>query len=113
MYLSTFRPDIHKHVRLLATLVHGLMASRKANLVEGLAITDADGKRRKYVNTANGKIEDLPSQQMVFDTQTGKLMVVAPAGNKTISLDNRVFTEMDADGFFVETIRDSQRDGQE
>ena len=88
------------------------MASRKANLVEGLAITDADGKRRKYVNTANGKIEDLPSQQMVFDTQTGKLMVIA-AGNKAISLDNRVFTEMDADGFFVKTFLDSQRDGQQ
>ena len=88
------------------------MASRKANLVEGLAITDADGKRRKYINTANGKIEDLPSQQMVFDTHTGKLMVVA-GGNKTISLDNRVFTEFDADGFFVKTILDSQRDGQQ
>ena len=76
------------------------MASGNADVVAGIAITDADGKRRRYLNTANGRIEDLPTQKMVFDTKSGKLMAVV-SENKTIALDNQVFTEMDADGFFV------------
>ena len=77
------------------------MASKNPKVIQGIAIADADGERRKYLNTANGRIEDLPSQKMVFDTETGKLMVVL-SSDKTIALDNRVFTEMDADGFFCQ-----------
>lgn len=93
----------------LATI--GQMASKNAKVIQGIAITDADGRRRKYLNTANGRIEDLPSQKMVFDTDTGKLMVVL-SNDKTIALDNRVFTEMDADGFFVKTALNWQQDRQ-
>ena len=76
------------------------MASGNRNVVPGIAIADKDGKRRKYLDTATGKIQELPTQKMVFDKDSGKLMAVV-SENKTIALDNQVFTEMDADGFFV------------
>ena len=79
------------------------MASGNHNVVPGLPIADADGNRKRYLNTATGKIEDLRTQKMVFDTKSGKLMVVV-SESKTIALDNQVFTEMDADGFFVASL---------
>ena len=86
------------------------MASRNTNAVQGIPIAGEDGKRKKFLNTATGRIEDMPSsQKMVFDTETGKLMAVMP-GNKTIALDNRVFTEMDEDGFFVMITLSHQHD---
>ena len=88
------------------------MASSNANVVQGIPIADADGTRRRFLNTATGRIEEFPSQKMVFDTHTGKLMVIL-SGNKTIALDNRVFAEMDRDGFFVKTTLESQQDGQQ
>jgi hypothetical protein len=81
------------------------MASRNKDdiEVEGIPIADEDGKQTKFFNIVKGKFEDLPAgpQKMVFDTETGKLMVVVQSGNRTINLDNRVFTEIDAEGFFV------------
>jgi hypothetical protein len=77
------------------------MASGNRDVVEGIPIIDSDGQRRTFLNIANGKIEDMPaSQKMVFDTVSGKLMVVV-SENKSIKLDSRVFSEFDKDGFFV------------
>ncbi|CAB4010020.1 Hypothetical predicted protein [Paramuricea clavata] len=78
-----------------------MASGNRGDVVEGIPIIDSDGQRRTFLNIANGKIEDMPaSQKMVFDTQSGKLMVVV-SENKSIKLDSRVFSEFDKDGFFV------------
>ena len=78
------------------------MASRNRSVVSGIAIADTDGKRNKYFDSKSGKIKDLPTQKMLFDTETGKLMVVV-SEIETLALDKEVFIEIDADGFFAAT----------
>ena len=76
--------------------------------VEGIPIVDEEGNRNKYFNIGKGKIEDIsPTQRMVFDTETGKLMCVVPEENKNIILDDRVFVEIDKDGFFLSQFRNT------
>jgi hypothetical protein len=75
-------------------------SSAEIEVVEGISIVDDKGNRSKYFNIRKGKIEDIPSQKMVFDKRTGKLMVVV-SETKAIFLDNEVFTEIDEEGFFL------------
>jgi hypothetical protein len=76
------------------------MASGNREFIEGIPLFDEHGKQTQFLNVANGQIEDIKSQKMVFDPTTGKLMAVV-SGDKRVNLDNRVFVEMPAAGFFI------------